>query len=66
MITRTTRIHISYQLGTNNKHDNRLQEIDKELNNMLDNDTKRLSLFKEQDEIVELRKLDKSHIYNKR
>ena len=61
---RTHRIHISYQLGTENKYDNRLQEIDSELNRMFENNPKRLELFKEQDEIVELRKLDKSHVYN--
>jgi len=27
--------------------------------------TRRLALFKEQDEIVELRKHDKTHVYNK-
>ena len=53
---RDYRIHISYQLGTSNEHDLRLQQIDKELNNMLDTDPRRLKLFKEQDEIVKCRK----------
>ena len=53
---RDYRIAISYQLGTSNKHDLRLQQIDKDLNNMLDTDPRRLKLFKEQDEIVECRK----------
>jgi len=62
---RTTRIHISYQLGTDNKYDNRLIEIDRELDSMKSEDPRRLALFKEQDEIVELRKHDKTHVYKK-